>query len=357
VVLEKSEIGVDVEMKMNLSKLLKLAGSFVLLFILFSANHCQAGRYAAEFLRIGVGARAAAMGNAFVAIADDGTASYWNPAGLGNLTHHQISFTHVQLFDNLAQHNFANFSLKLSSNLGLGISWIRMAVDNIPRYSRLDGTRYDRILNPELRSTGKAESFFGDTEDALFLTFGRKFDLEVLLGGNVMPAVIPMTLSVGISYKYISQKLDRNEGIGQGLDAGILIKFEKLTSGMETPQKSFSLGVNFQDFTGTTIAWNTNNKTRDKLPFNLLFGASYSQLVPGLGGKIAFSFGRDNIYEASNHWGGEFVFKNILSLRAGMKNNDFTAGAGIKIFWFKVDYAFVSYDLGNSHRISGLVEF
>ena len=338
-------------------KLMKQKLGLVLLFILVTASQSLAGRYAAEFLRLGVGARAAGMGNAFVAIADDGTASYWNPAGLGNLTHHQISFTHVQLFDNLAQHNYANFSLKLSSNLGLGISWIRMEVDNIPRYSPLDGTRFDRILNPELRSTGKAESFFADTEDAIFLTFGRKFDFELVLGGNVMPAIIPMTLSVGISYKYISQKLDKNEGIGQGLDAGILIKFEKLAAGMETPTRSLSLGFNLQDFTGTTVAWNTANKTRDRLPFNLLLGACYSQQVPWLAGTIGISFGRDNMYEAANHWGGEFVFRNILSLRAGMKNEDFTAGAGLKIFWFKIDYAFISYDLGNSHRISGLVEF
>jgi len=49
-------------------------------FLLSSILH--ADKYAGEFLNIGVGVKARALGNAFVALADDPTATYWNPAGI-----------------------------------------------------------------------------------------------------------------------------------------------------------------------------------------------------------------------------------------------------------------------------------
>ena len=48
----------------------------------YVANVSKTGTSAANFLRIGIGARALAMGGAFVAVADDPTAAYWNVAGL-----------------------------------------------------------------------------------------------------------------------------------------------------------------------------------------------------------------------------------------------------------------------------------
>ncbi len=57
----------------------------LLLLILLSAGtvNAERGRGAVLFLLIGPGARATGMGEAFVALADDPTATYWNPAGLG----------------------------------------------------------------------------------------------------------------------------------------------------------------------------------------------------------------------------------------------------------------------------------
>ncbi len=45
----------------------------------------KSGTTAAQFLKIGVGARAIGMGGAFAATADDITAMYWNPAGLARV--------------------------------------------------------------------------------------------------------------------------------------------------------------------------------------------------------------------------------------------------------------------------------
>src|SRR5689334_7451225 len=56
----------------------------------------RAGTSSATFLRIGVGARAEGMGETFVAVANDPSAIYWNPAGLGSLQRRELSISHVQ---------------------------------------------------------------------------------------------------------------------------------------------------------------------------------------------------------------------------------------------------------------------
>jgi len=57
----------------------------------------QVGNRAAEFLTIPVGARGIAMGNAFIAQADDISSIYWNPAGLGFLEGPQVFFSHLDM--------------------------------------------------------------------------------------------------------------------------------------------------------------------------------------------------------------------------------------------------------------------
>lgn len=70
---------------MRYTRLLKLVTVFLLLLLVSGADRALAGisNAAVLFLRIAPGARPAGMGEAFVAIADDATATHWNPAGLG----------------------------------------------------------------------------------------------------------------------------------------------------------------------------------------------------------------------------------------------------------------------------------
>ena len=61
------------------------------------ARQSVAAKYTADFLTLGVGARALAMGGAGTALSDNAYASYWNPAGLGQLTRYEVSFMHSTL--------------------------------------------------------------------------------------------------------------------------------------------------------------------------------------------------------------------------------------------------------------------
>jgi uncharacterized membrane-anchored protein len=95
-----------------------------------------ADKYAGEFLKAPVGPRAIGMGAAFTAVADDATASYWNPAGMVYLPYKEVVAMHSEKFGNLANHDYLTAVLPLGGATGRrlagGISVIRMAVDDIP---------------------------------------------------------------------------------------------------------------------------------------------------------------------------------------------------------------------------------
>ena len=61
-----------------------------LLALPLACASARADKYAGEFLKLGVGARALGMGGAFVGLADDASAGYWNPAGLAFMSSHQV---------------------------------------------------------------------------------------------------------------------------------------------------------------------------------------------------------------------------------------------------------------------------
>src|SRR5205823_560162 len=73
----------------------------------------KVGTYDATFLKIGVGARAAGMGDAYTAIADDGTATFWNAAGVARVERTEISLNHNSWVGGLLEEHFAYvFNLK-----------------------------------------------------------------------------------------------------------------------------------------------------------------------------------------------------------------------------------------------------
>ena len=62
----------------------------------FTLGEQRAGSASATFLKIGIGARATGLGESFVAVANDPSAIYWNPAGLASLQRQEISLSHLE---------------------------------------------------------------------------------------------------------------------------------------------------------------------------------------------------------------------------------------------------------------------
>jgi len=90
---------------------------------IYSQEISKRGTTAATFLNIGQGARATAMGSAFVAVADDPSAIYWNAAGLARLDYNGVMFDHTQWIADV-KYNFLAGALNLGDFGTLGVSFI-----------------------------------------------------------------------------------------------------------------------------------------------------------------------------------------------------------------------------------------
>jgi hypothetical protein len=100
----------------------------MMMFLLMGFTEAMAvGEAAAPSLIISPSARAWGLGQSYVAIADDATAMYWNPGGLGFLEGSHISLTHSQLIPMLAPdvyYESLNFAHNIENIGTLGINAI-----------------------------------------------------------------------------------------------------------------------------------------------------------------------------------------------------------------------------------------
>src|SRR5690349_11269839 len=93
----------------------------------------QFRKYSNEFLNIGAGARGLAMGSAQVASVKDGTAGYWNPAGLtGVKDHGNANLMHAEYFAGIGKYDYVGLAIPVANNKRtIGITGLRFAVDQI----------------------------------------------------------------------------------------------------------------------------------------------------------------------------------------------------------------------------------
>jgi len=77
-------------------------------------SHIWAGRYAGDFLEIGAGVRALGLGGTYTAIADDGSAIYWNSSGISQIRKTEINIMRAYLYKDIhfSITNFKNIDVK-----------------------------------------------------------------------------------------------------------------------------------------------------------------------------------------------------------------------------------------------------
>lgn len=330
---------------------------YYILILLISVSPTRAGEYANDFLRIGVGARPLAMGGAYVAMSNDASAFYWNPAGMTNTDRVSIHFDHVPMFGGIAQYNAANVTFGFYNQIAVGLSWIRLGVDEIPRYAPLGGTRFDRLTRAEFRSTGEPLDYFGDMEDAFLASFSRTFYFDLYVGTGFSDNKLPMELSVGLTGKYIQHKLDDKTGSGQGIDAGVLLRMVSETRVRNESKTWLGFGLLARDLSRTSMMWNTDSKHKDVVDMTMQGGIAFSHAVQSLASRFTVSFDQEFGFYDDRHFGAEVSFFDLIALRGGYYDEHFSAGAGLKFKGVVVDYAFVTKDLANTHRISGAFRF
>jgi hypothetical protein len=336
------------ELKNHLATIFGLAG------ILSLASSAGAGQYAGEFLQVAVGARALGLGGAYCSLTQEGWAPYWNPAGCAHQERVELSVMHATLF-NLAQHEYINLALPLPNQATLGFSWIRLSVDDIPKFPE-PGRDSEGNLRPPEEWIITPQDFFNDSEDAFIFTFAKMNNLDLDLGWQYF--VLPMKIPLGLNLKYIRQSFeDTSSSRGMGIDLGVQVQFGLDALLDYEPLGDFSAGLNLQNVGKTALSWNTVSKHRDYMPLNVKFGFSYVHPLSALNTRMVLAYDRDTAYGGQNHLGLEVSYRDLLALRMGLEGEELAVGTGLGIWRVTLDYAFVSYDLGNIHRISGSVDF
>lgn len=322
-------------------------------------------KYAGEFMALGGGARAMAMGGAFAAIADDATATFWNPAGLANFDKlqafprdWQMIFMHSERFGDLVDYNYfsAAFPLRQGES-AWGVTFIHLGVDDIriiPWESGMIGNDDgdDRIENGEIINFDYTDFPLESANDfALFATYAQNMSFG----------------AVGASVKLI-----RNDQVTGVSSIGIGLDFGFMKSGL---WRDLLLGAKLQDATGTYISWSTGN--REYIYPALKVGLAYPFFIKRVDSRLLIAVDGDFRYEnrrgAAQFWvgrastdfhiGAELVIRDIVSLRGGLDMDRPTAGAGFMLRDFGpwgitlgLDYALLVHDvLDTTHRVSLLL--
>ena len=328
-------------------------------------------RYTADFLTLGVGARALAMGGAGTALSDNAYAPYWNPAGLGQLTRYEVSFMHSTLNGEDA-YDFVSYIHPLKKRGAIGVSWLRVGVDDIPITSL---PVISRPVGPANRP--EVVGSFNNTDNAFLFAHGWR-----------LPAFRGIHLRLGGTLKllYMSGYRSTN-AIGGGADVGIIA--------MTNPEKSHQLllGLQASDAFTTKLYWNTpppsadlTSHTETILP-HLKIGIATIHSLPLFRSTLILALdtyiqnrggsGTKSDIEAPQgspvelHAGVEWTLFDLLALRVGMAERSgslesirqLTAGVGLNLRFVTgagagLDYAFGNHPaLGGSHRISLRIRF
>ncbi len=319
---------------------IRMANRFINLFLLMAwmlpstVAAITVAKYAGEFISTGVGARALGMGGAHVAVGTDITAGYWNPAGLIGLRFPQLMLMHSSRFNGIVKYDYAAVGLPSGRYQTFAISLTRLGVDDIPITALTDPS-----LPLSETNQPYVKALANDAEYALYLSYAR------LLVGK---------LSYGVNVKLLHKGVGSNSAYGLGFDVGILIN----------PWKKLLAGVNLQDVTTTILAWDTRH--HELISPTLKLGCAYPFEFALFGSKIMPAFDVDLRFENrrsaaqmnlgpvsfDTHLGLEYALFRIISLRVGTDTGHFTAGTGIRLPQLQLDYAFMSHDLGATHRLS-----
>jgi hypothetical protein len=301
-----------------------------------SSGVSKRGTTAAPFLSIAQGARALGMGGAFVAVANDPSAMYWNPSGIADQQGFHFVVDHTNWIADVGYDYIgATVGLGTLGALGVNVTASNIADMKVTTVDKQDGTG----------------EVFGVTDLAIGLTYALKLTDQFAIGFNP---------------KYVYQNIWKMSASAFALDIGV--KYQ-------TPFDGFTLGMAITNF-GSKMQMQGNNllvlydqdpgntgiNTRipadlatDQwdLPLNFRVGIAYAASL-GSANKITLAVDAahpsDN-YESVNV-GGEYVFEDVLYFRGGMKSmflkdseESFTLGVGFKQLLlgnlqFNVDYAY-----------------
>jgi hypothetical protein len=306
--------------------------SLAISFVAVTALH--AGSYSFDFLDIGVGTRARALGGSFVSVADDGSAMLWNPAGSSNAASSRFYFSHNSNFSGMATMDYISFVKPIVGHSSFSLAVIRHKVDDIPIFPELEGTPEERDTTPELQGDGNPLGYFGETASIYFINVAKKFRIKGSL------------ISLGGNFKYFDESIYNTNATGIGVDLGTILSFNAKIPG------TFGVGISMQDIAGTQIVWNTRSQAKDEIPMNWRLGVHYLVPIARFSTTLRFSYDRTTRYEGTNHAGIEYSFKENFVADLGWNQSKWCFGTGVKFWKICIQYGFITHSLGSSQAVS-----
>ena len=287
-------------------------------FAAFSS--ADAGTAGAAFLKLGAGARPAAMGSSYTGAADDSTAVYWNPAGLARISAKNgcLNFMHAASFEDIS-YDWVSYARPVKDGvLGIGAQYLS----------------YGDITTRN--ASGAATGSISPSDLCATLSYARH-----ILG-----------LDAGASLKYISSEI-RNKASAVALDAGAQYALSP----------KIALGAVLQNM-GSSIKYDNSS---DPLPLMIKAGAAYHMLENwALAGDVIMPSDGAAYFAAGTEYTRKLGDRFAIALRGGYNTaskdlggtRGFALGLGLKYGNYSMDYAYVPMgELGNTNKFSVGVQF
>jgi hypothetical protein len=296
---------------------------------------------AAPFLGINIGGAATAMGGAFVSVARDASALYWNPGAISRIGSSHLTFTHTSWFVG-TDYNWGAVVLNLD---GVNAFGVNMAV--------LDYGEENVTTVQAPQGDGQQ---WGAQDLYAALTYGRNLTDRFSIGGSV---------------KYIRQKIYNESATAFAVDIGLLYitRFNGMRLGVSISNFGSEMKMDGKDLSQPYDLdpdnFGNNSTISSKLstqswPLPLFYRVGVSMDVISVG-QSALLVSTDAVVPSDNstilNVGGEFNWNQIIFIRAGYKSllredteEGLTAGVGFKYFVpgigsVLLDYAYNDYGL------------
>ncbi len=336
-------------------KRVSLVVSLLLLGSLAQAQEIsRAGTSAAQFLKLGAGARAAALGGAFVAFSGDVSTLYWNPAGAAAAQRRTLQVCYTDLYLDL-KYGFVGYIEPLGP---LGVLGLHAC------YLHAGDTEITTLLEPN--GTGE---FYSVHSVAVGLSYAR---------------ALTDRLAVGVTGKFVQESIYHESAQTLAFDGGM-----QFATGLF----GTTLGVCLSNYGGKLQMYGEDlwvdlepipvegrggqyqlRTERWPLPASIRLGAMTELIGPA--GQlltraqdrllVGLDFVDANDAPIRANFGAEYFWRQLLAFRLGYHSGYDTPwlslGGGLHYrfasWLLQFDYAFVDYkDLGGTNQFSIGVAF
>jgi hypothetical protein len=303
----------------NKMKIIKTLSILFHMLLLTSLLYAGAGTTGGAILKESLGARSLAMGDAYTGVATGPETIFWNPAGLATMDKPEVS---AMYFKEIAEMGLMSiqYAQPLAEYGTAGIAVESFSAGDM-ELNYLDGT---------------SKSVKAQQDIVLNLAYAKE---------------IVESFSAGANLKYLSSTLAEAESAStMTMDLGLLYKL--------TQVEGLSLGLNLQNIGGGM----KYIEEEDPLPFTVRVGAAFTKDLQNNALTISGDLNKPKELSTRFNVGAEYLYNKVMAIRAGYKFgydvDSFTAGFGVKIDRYSLDYAFAAKgDLGDNHRISFGIKF